>query len=567
MKKIINSMLMLAMAAMTFVSCEDVPEPYSWPTPPDTGNEEEVITPQGSGTLEDPYNVAAAQALIQTLGADVQSEEIYVKGFISQIDDISPVPETTYGNATYWISDQKGSTAGQLEIYRGYSLGGEKFTSKDEIKEDDEVIVFGKVVYFRGSTPEFTTGSSIYSLNGQTAGDKPQSETIGTLDEPITVSKAVELINALEEGGSTEQEAYIKGKITTIKTKDEDISKYKNIDYIISDGTNELTVFRGKNLNNTDFTEAGQINVGDEVVVIGKLTKYVDKNGKMTPEVAQGNYIVKLTKGGGGGDTPSGKGSVSDPYSVPEALAAINALEDGGYSATEVYVKGKVVKVTTNQANFEKYGNLNYLISENGEDANTITVYSGDGLKGEKFSGIDALKQGDEVIVYGKLQKYVKNDNVTPEIAKGNYLYSLNGKTEPGGGGGGETTGTGTLENPLTATQAYDAVAAMEKGAVSEADYYVKGKISSIKYTFSAEYGTATFNISDDGTGNSKQFIAYSCYYFGNQPWAEGNKQVNVGDEVIVCGKVVNYNGNTPEFASKKNYLVSLNGSSSSKRR
>ncbi len=567
MKKIINSMLMLAMAAMTFVSCEDVPEPYSWPTPPESGNEEEVITPQGSGTLEDPYNVAAAQALIQTLGADVQSEEIYVKGFISQIDDISPVPETTYGNATYWISDQKGSTAGQLEIYRGYSLGGEKFTSKDEIKEDDEVIVFGKVVNFRGSTPEFTTGSSIYSLNGQTAGDKPQSETIGTLDEPITVSKAVELINALEEGGSTEQEAYIKGKITTIKTKDEDISKYKNIDYIISDGTNELTVFRGKNLNNTDFTEAGQINVGDEVVVIGKLTKYVDKNGKMTPEVAQGNYIVKLTKGGGGGDTPSGKGSVSDPYSVPEALAAINALEDGGYSATEVYVKGKVVKVTTNQANFEKYGNLNYLISENGEDANTITVYSGDGLKGEKFSGIDALKQGDEVIVYGKLQKYVKNDNVTPEIAKGNYLYSLNGKTEPGGGGGGETTGTGTLENPLTATQAYDAVAAMEKGAVSEADYYVKGKISSIKYTFSAEYGTATFNISDDGTGNSKQFIAYSCYYFGNQPWAEGNKQVNVGDEVIVCGKVVNYNGNTPEFASKKNYLVSLNGSSSSKRR
>ena len=567
MKKIINSMLMLAMAAMTFVSCEDVPEPYSWPTPPDTGNEEEVITPQGSGTLEDPYNVAAAQALIQTLGADVQSEEIYVKGFISQIDDISPVPETTYGNATYWISDQKGSTAGQLEIYRGYSLGGEKFTSKDEIKEDDEVIVFGKVVNFRGSTPEFTTGSSIYSLNGQTAGDKPQSETIGTLDEPITVSKAVELINALEEGGSTEQEAYIKGKITTIKTKDEDISKYKNIDYIISDGTNELTVFRGKNLNNTDFTEAGQINVGDEVVVIGKLTKYVDKNGKMTPEVAQGNYIVKLTKGGGGGDTPSGKGSVSDPYSVPEALAAINALEDGGYSATEVYVKGKVVKVTTNQANFEKYGNLNYLISENGEDANTITVYSGDGLKGEKFSGIDALKQGDEVVVYGKLQKYVKNDNVTPEIAKGNYLYSLNGKTEPGGGGGGETTGTGTLENPLTATQAYDAVAAMEGGAVSESDYYVKGKISSIKYTFSAEYGTATFNISDDGTGNSKQFIAYSCYYFGNQPWAEGNKQVNVGDEVIVCGKVVNYNGNTPEFASKKNYLVSLNGSSSSKRR
>lgn len=564
MKKIFYSMLMLAMAAMTFTSCEDVPEPYTWPTPPESNVEEEVVTPQGSGTLEDPYNVAAAQALIQTLGADVQSEEIYVKGFISQIDDISPIPETTYGNATYWISDQKGSTAGQLEIYRGYSLGGEKFTSKDEIKEDDEVIVKGKVVNFRGSTPEFTTGSAIYSLNGQTAGEKPVEQTIGTLDEPITVAKALELINALSEGGTTEQDAYIKGKITTIKTKDEDISKYKNIDYIISDGTNELTVFRGKNLNNTDFTEPGQINVGDEVTVIGKLTKFVDKNGKVIPEVAQGNYIVKIKKGGG--STPSGKGSVSDPYSVPEALAAINALEDGGYSDTEVYVKGKVVKVTTNQANFERYGNLNYLISENGEDANTVTVYSGDGLKGEKFSGIDALKQGDEVIVYGKLQKYVnKSGDVTPEIAKGNYLYSLNGKTEPGGGGS-STSSTGTEANPLTPSQAYDAVAAMENGVISEVDYYVKGKISSIKYTFSADYGTATFNISDDGKTDGKQFIAYSCFYFGNKKWEEGNTQIQVGDEVVVCGKVVNYNGNTPEFASKKNYLITLNGSSNSKK-
>lgn len=549
MKKIINSMLMLAMAAMTFVSCEDVPEPYSWPTPPDTGNEEEVITPQGSGTLEDPYNVAAAQALIQTLGADVQSEEIYVKGFISQIDDISPVPETTYGNATYWISDQKGSTAGQLEIYRGYSLGGEKFTSKDEIKEDDEVIVFGKVVNFRGSTPEFTTGSSIYSLNGKKAEGGGNTQP-GDEIKKVTIAE----FNAAAESDDVWYE--LTGTVKNLKDGDQ----YGNFD--LEDETGSVYVYGllaekgGEKKMFQELVAAKGIKEGSKITIIGTRGSYNEKIEVLNA------YFVSIESG----NTPSGKGSVSDPYSVPEALAAINALEDGGYSATEVYVKGKVVKVTTNQANFEKYGNLNYLISENGEDANTITVYSGDGLKGEKFSGIDALKNGDEVIVYGKLQKYVKNDNVTPEIAKGNYLYSLNGKTEPGGGGG-ETTGTGTLENPLTATQAYDAVAAMEGGAVSESDYYVKGKISSIKYTFSAEYGTATFNISDDGTDSGKQFIAYSCYYFGNKKWEEGNKQVNVGDEVIVCGKVVNYNGNTPEFASKKNYLVSLNGSSSSKRR
>ena len=29
---------------------------------------------------------------------------------------------------------------------------------------------------------------------------------------------------------------------------------------------------------------------------------------------------------------------------------------------------------------------------------------------------------------------------------------------------------------------------------------------------------------------------------------------------MIVCGKIINYNGKTPEFVSKQNHLVSLNG-------
>ena len=47
--------------------------------------------------------------------------------------------------------------------------------------------------------------------------------------------------------------------------------------------------------------------------------------------------------------------------------------------------------------------------------------------------------------------------------------------------------------------------------------------------------------------------------YLGNTDWAEGNKQVQVGDEVIVCGKLTNYQG-TPETASKEAYIYSLNG-------
>lgn len=389
---------------------------------------------KGTGTQADPYNVAGVLNYLNGLGADVTSpNEVYIKG---KVKEITEQFGTQYGNATFTMIDEGFDAV--FTAYRVLYLGNKKYTEGDLLKENDEVIVCGKVVNYKGNTPETSQNTGyLYSLNGKTGdgggGGGTPSGDVGSVDNPKTVTEAVTIINGLEDDATTNESYYVKGKITKIITAEDKIAQYKNIDYMISDGTNEIQVFRGKNLNNTDFTAAGQINIGDEVIVFGKLQKYM-KNGQVVPEIAKDNYIVKLTKAdnGGGGDTPSSStlGTKEVPYNIADALAAINALADNGYSDAEVYVKGKVVKVTTNQANFEKYGNLNYLISEDGNEGTTITVYSGDGLKGAKFTGIDALKQGDEVIVFGKLQKYVKNDNVTPEIAKGNYLVSLNGKTE-----------------------------------------------------------------------------------------------------------------------------------------
>ena len=128
----------------------------------------------------------------------------------------------------------------------------------------------------------------------------------------------------------------------------------------------------------------------------------------------------------------------------------------------------------------------------------------------------------------------------------------------PGGGDDETLTGKGTLESPYTVADAIVVTGKLESGQTSTEDYYIKGKISSIKYTFSAQYGTATFNISDDGT-TAKEFVVYGVYSLENKAWEEGNLQIAVGDEVIVCGKVTNYNG-TLETANKKAYIYSLNG-------
>jgi hypothetical protein len=122
-----------------------------------------------------------------------------------------------------------------------------------------------------------------------------------------------------------------------------------------------------------------------------------------------------------------------------------------------------------------------------------------------------------------------------------------------------EEGGYGILEAPLSPNLANVFAGSLDSGQTSEEDFFIKGKIAAIKYEFSAQYGTATFFISIDGQ-NDFTFQCYSVYYLENKPWVEGNTQIKVGDEVIICGKLVNYNGNTPETASKKAYIYSLNG-------
>lgn len=137
-----------------------------------------------ANTPETAYTVAQANDII-TAG-EALSEKVYVKGTIVSVKEIS----LNYGNATYFISDD-GTEQGQLEIYRGYSLGGEKFTNEDEIQDGDEVIVYGLLVNYNG-TYEFTTGSQIYSLNGKTYEDTPEPPYTlvgeGTLANPYTAA-------------------------------------------------------------------------------------------------------------------------------------------------------------------------------------------------------------------------------------------------------------------------------------------------------------------------------------------------------------------------------------------
>ena len=96
---------------------------------------------------------------------------------------------------------------------------------------------------------------------------------------------------------------------------------------------------------------------------------------------------------------------------------------------------------------------------------------------------------------------------------------------------------------PETAYTVAKALELIEAGEGLDAKVYVKGIISSIKSVDTAEWGNATYNISDNGK-EEKVLVIYRGYYLG----AKDNKftsadQIKVGDKVVVYGKLVNYNG------------------------
>ena len=115
------------------------------------------ITYDHAGTAEDPYSVADVLKYISTLGTETSTNDVYAKGVITSITEVS----TSYGNATYKIKDE--DVENEVLVYHGYYLNGAKFTSEDQIRVGDEVVVKGKVKNYN-DIPEFDSKNSLVSI-------------------------------------------------------------------------------------------------------------------------------------------------------------------------------------------------------------------------------------------------------------------------------------------------------------------------------------------------------------------------------------------------------------------
>ncbi|MGI6242119.1 MAG: hypothetical protein ACOYJK_01045 [Prevotella sp.] len=142
----------------------------------------------------------------------------------------------------------------------------------------------------------------------------------------------------------------------------------------------------------------------EDVAIIDENTGYVMTTGrvgtaKVTAEYAgndsysgsTASYTITVTD-------PNAKGSIGNPYSPSEALAAYNPNK-----TTECYIKGIISEI---QEVSTKYGNATYYISDDGTSNNPLYVFRGKWIGGVDFTATDQIVVGGSVLVKGTMKTF-----------------------------------------------------------------------------------------------------------------------------------------------------------------
>lgn len=258
------------------------------------------------------------------------------------------------------------------------------------------------------------------------------------------------------------------------------------------------------------------------------------------------------------------KGTVTNPYTVAEALTVIDGYAPGSGGASSVYTEGIVVSVSSISS-----GKLTYFISDDGTSTNQLKVYYGKGLSNADFSATTDLEQGDYVVIYGQLYNY----GGTPEINTGNYLTTLtkvhklvlDPNTDILMGGAANSVYTMTITANYAWTATLNAEATTARGTnfdvLNSSDVVIDG-------TISGPAGTTTikFKAKGDGNGDGSTITNYGTITFsdGTESSTKNIKQspkVGLPDPETITFSTFGWeNASSPSSASGDNCELTISG-------
>ena len=500
MKKTFKTFALMLLTAFAFSSCVDVPAPYNLPDDgSNSGNNSSgtTIEPQGDGTAASPFNVAAAVAKIKEMEAGVEStEEYYIKGKVLAVKT-DQATITQYGNHTFTMVDE-GSTSPVFTAFQVYGPGKKKFTSVDDIKVGDEVVVCGKVVNYKGNTPE-TVGKGAAYVVSINASDDSGGGDQGDIQH-ISIA---EFLERADPNTTYELTGVVRNIVNTL---------YGNFDLV--EGDAKIYIYGLLDLNGApkQFESLG-IAEGDVVTLTGKYLLFNNK-----PEISNAQFVSVVKDGGGGSSTTDS--SKENPLTVTQAMSASGNNYVKGYIVG--YIDGMSL-ATGATFGVPSTAETEILLAETPDETSPDNVFpvqlpAGDIRNALELSAhSNYLKQ--EVLLYGSVEKYFGVTGM-----KGTSWVSIDGNTYGTDPEGGDT--------PIGDIQHITIAEFLEK-ADPNTTYELTGTVSNIANT--------TYGNFDLVEGEASIYI-YGLLDLNGEAKKFESLNIAEGDVVTLTGKYFLYN-------------------------
>lgn len=354
---------------------------------------------------------------------------VYVKGIVKA----NPNVDTGYKkNATYYICDldANGEPANEFYVFRGKNVGNTNFTDVNQLKEGDEVVIYGTLKTY-DSTKEFDQGNYIIT-NGRTAasvssvvvsGDADKTEYYASetfeyaglsaraiyntgyqkdvtaaatwkanTETSYTVSTSETLNVTATYGGETSDNYPVAVTVTTktlesIEVTPAALTGYKGIALpkptTVTAYFDDMGVASSANITAlATYDEAGVY----DATSTSEQTIQVKYTFGLNTRTA--DYTVTLS---------SIHNSLATAYSVEEARAIINLDQEVGNDLdlantdNTVWVLGRVTSVETNQI----------IIKDDADETKILYLW-----KYDFGAGITSVEVGDLIKAYGNLKLY-----------------------------------------------------------------------------------------------------------------------------------------------------------------
>ena len=455
-------------------------------------------------TNEDAISIATNPLYNEAGG----KEDLHVRGIVSSF--YHPPGSRDDGATSWYLTPAEGKTE-KFEVYKCYKQGtGEaSYLTDQDVWTGADVLVHGRFTVY--GTQAETDGATYVRAWGEPPA--PRTVIEASFAEALAAGKA------LEDGADTYDYYQFDAYVTKNSGKNYFLTATQG-EAITDDKENTIEIYN-----------ASANGLADKLLKNAKVTvKMVIKNyhGQVENSLALAADDVTVLEPGSAWVVPE------HDVTVAQALEVIAGLNDGQttedlYNFKEVYVK----EVTG--AYNDQYKNMSFTIADTADGTDTITVFRA------KTDAETAAKvvAGAQVTIKGNLQKYVKDDAVTPELLNVASI-AVKGDVPPTP----VEINYGTLENPLNIAEVKAELDKIGSGVTSEEHFFVKGFVSSNAEISTEKYGIIWLT-NDDGSVE-REFEIYNGY--GDQAYAAG---ALVGKEIIVEGFGKIYQG-TYELTSVK---------------